>query len=149
MYLKREDTLADMDPKKSRGKWKSLFKKQTALNNIGLTRAITSKIKSQIKEEEAMEQQQQAENNAGEAATKEQPPKQEKQILEKSPNSSMEKKTHFEDNGNNLEDHDDSSTYKAIQILNEAGFESYFNGPITALMLIDTRIAIKFCYRTK
>ena len=112
MYLKREDTLADMDPKKSRGKWKSLFKKQTALNNIGLTRAITSKIKSQIKEEEAMEQQQ-----AGEAATKEQPPKQEKQILEKSPNSSMEKKTHFEDNGNNLEDHDDSSTYKAIQIL--------------------------------
>ena len=144
MYLKREDTLADMDPKKSRGKWKSLFKKQTALNNIGLTRAITSKIKSQIKEEEAMEQEQQAANNTGEAATKEQPPKQEKQILEKSPNSSMEKKTHFEDNGDNLEDHDDSSTYKAIQILNEAGFESYFNGPITALMLIDTRIAIKF-----
>ena len=114
MYLKREDTLADMDPKKSRGKWKSLFKKQTALNNIGLTRAITSKIKSQIKEEEAMEQ---AANNTGEGTTKEQPPKQEKQILEKSPNSSMEKKTHFEDNGNNLEDHDDSSTYKAIQIL--------------------------------
>ena len=140
MYLKREDTLADMDPKKSRGKWKSLFKKQTALNNIGLTRAITSKIKSQIKEEEAMEQ---AANNTGEGTTKEQPPKQEKQILEKSPNSSMEKKTHFEDNGDNLEDHDDSSTYKAIQILNEAGFESYFNGPITALMLIDTRIAIK------
>ena len=93
MYLKREDTLADMDPKKSRGKWKSLFKKQTALNNIGLTRAITSKIKSQIKEEEAMEQQQQA----GEAATKEQPPNQEKQILERSPNSSsIEKKAHFE-----------------------------------------------------
>ena len=146
MYLKREDTLADMDPKKSRGKWKSLFKKQTALNNIGLTRAITSKIKSQIKEEEAMEQQQAA-NNAGEAATKEQPPKQEKQILEKSPNSSMEKKTHFEDNGDNLEDHDDSSTYKAIQILNEAGFESYFNGPITALMLIDTRISKLIVYR--
>ena len=109
MYLKREDTLADMDPKKSRGKWKSLFKKQTALNNIGLTRAITSKIKSQIKEEEAMEQQQ-----AGEAATKEQPPNQEKQILEKSPNRSIEKKTHFEDNGDNLEDNDDGSTYKAI-----------------------------------
>ena len=146
MYLKREDTLADMDPKKSRGKWKSLFKKQTALNNIGLTRAITSKIKSQIKEEEAMEQQQQA----GEAATKEQPPNQEKQILEKSPNSSsIEKKTHFEDNGDNLEDNDDESTYKAIEILNEAGFESYFKGPITALMLIDARIAITFCYRTK
>ena len=146
MYLKREDTLADMDPKKSRGKWKSLFKKQTALNNIGLTRAITSKIKSQIKEEEAMEQQQQA----GEAATKEQPPNQEKQILEKSPNSSsIEKKTHFEDKGDNLEDNDDESTYKAIEIFNEAGFESYFKGPITALMLIDARIAITFCYRTK
>ena len=146
MYLKREDTLADMDPKKSRGKWKSLFKKQTALNNIGLTRAITSKIKSQIKEEEAMEQQQQA----GEAATtKEQPPNQEKQTLEKSPNSSIEKKTHFEDNGDNLEDNDDGSTYKAIEIFNEAGFESYFKGPITALMLIDTRIAIAFSYRTK
>ena len=145
MYLKREDTLADMDPKKSRGKWKSLFKKQTALNNIGLTRAITSKIKSQIKEEEAMEQQQ-----AGEAATKEQSPNQEKQILEKSPNSSsIEKKTHFEDNGDNLEDNDDESTYKAIEIFNEAGFESYFKGPITALMLIDARIAITFCYRTK
>ena len=105
MYLKREDTLADMDPKKSRGKWKSLFKKQTALNNIGLTRAITSKIKSQIKEEEAMEQEQQAANNTGEAATKEQPPNQEKQILERSPNSSsIEKKTHFEDNGDNLEE---------------------------------------------
>ena len=146
MYLKREDTLADMDPKKSRGKWKSLFKKQTALNNIGLTRAITSKIKSQIKEEEAMEQQQQA----GEAATtKEQPPNQEKQTLEKSPNSSIEKKTHFEDNGDNLEDNDNESTYKAIEIFNEAGFESYFKGPITALMLIDTRIAIAFSYRTK
>ena len=145
MYLKREDTLADMDPKKSRGKWKSLFKKQTALNNIGLTRAITSKIKSQIKEEEAMEQQQQT----GEVATKEQPPNQEKQILEKSPNSSIEKKTHFEDNGDNLEDNDDGSTYKAIEIFNEAGFESYFKGPITALMLIDTRIAIAFSYRTK
>ena len=146
MYLKREDTLADMDPKKSRGKWKSLFKKQTALNNIGLTRAITSKIKSQIKEEEAMEQQQQA----GEAATtKEQPPNQEKQTLEKSPNSSIEKKTHFEDNGDNLEDNNDGSTYKAIEIFNEAGFESYFKGPITALMLIDTRIAIAFSYRTK
>ena len=143
MYLKREDTLADMDPKKSRGKWKSLFKKQTALNNIGLTRAITSKIKSQIKEEEAMEQQ------AGEAATKEQPPNQEKQILEKSPNSSIEKKTHFEDNGDNLEDNDDGSTYKAIEIFNEAGFESYFKGPITALMLIDARIAITFSYRTE
>ena len=145
MYLKREDTLADMDPKKSRGKWKSLFKKQTALNNIGLTRAITSKIKSQIKEEEAMEQQQQA----GEAATKEQPPNQEKQILEKSPNSSIEKKTHFEDNGDNLEDNDDGSTYKAIEILNESGFESYFKGPITALMFIDARIAITFSYRTE
>ena len=67
-----------MDPMKSRGKWKSLFKKQSALNNIGLTKAITKKIKSQIKEEEAMEQQ----SANGKEATVEEPPK-EKEIFER------------------------------------------------------------------
>ena len=124
-----------MDPMKSRGKWKSLFKKQSALNNIGLTKAITKKIKSQIKEEEeAMEQQ----SANGKEATVEEPPK-EKEILEKSlekPPTNNEKKTHFE--VENLED--EGSIYKAIENLNEifeSLVESFFKGPITALMLFE------------
>ena len=101
---------------------------------MGLTKSITNKIKSQIKEEEAMLEQNQAANNGKE--------EKEKNILgqkslEKPPNNA-EKKTHFE--VDNLEDHE-GSIYKAIENLNEVveilKVESYFKGPITALMLFD------------
>ena len=99
---------------------------------MGLTKSITNKIKSHIKEEEAMLEQQTANNGKEEK---------EKNILgqkslEKPPNN--EKKTHFE--VDNVEDHE-GSIYKAIENLNEVveilKVESYFKGPITALMLFD------------
>ena len=55
-----EDTLADMDPVKSRRKWKSLLKKSSALQKLGFggSRENSSRMEAQIREQDEEEMRQ-------------------------------------------------------------------------------------------
>ena len=55
-----EDTLADMDPVKSRQKWKSLLKKSSALQKLGFggSRENSSRMEAQIREKDEEEMRQ-------------------------------------------------------------------------------------------
>ena len=57
MPIQLEDTLADMDPMKTRQKWKSLLKKSSALQKLGFggSRDNSIRLETQIVEQEEEE----------------------------------------------------------------------------------------------